>query len=414
VSNLPAIAGGTPAKTTPFARDQRYTEPELQHLREALEQNTLFYAHGKQVRELEAQITQLYGLPHVIACSSGTASIHTALIAAGISPGDEVITSPITDMGSVIPILWQGAIPVFADVHLDQHLITPETVRAVITERTRAVLAVHLWGNCCAVDELRALCDERGILLIEDCAQAWGTMYKGRPAGTYGHYGCLSLNEYKHISCGDGGLVLCNSDDDAHRARLATDKGYNRKDPTMARNPTFLANNYRMTELQAAVALGQLTKLESIIARRRSWCERLHASLAGIDGLHRPQFTPGCDCSWWFYMFRLEDDVMAAGATKFAAALQAEGLPVYPNYIGRAIYDYPLFQNHSAFPRGDHAFTSRDYSRAAATPGSHCPIAEKLLDHCVVMPINEAYTDQDLEETVFAFTRTAEYFHKRK
>jgi len=404
LNETPAIAGGTPAKTTPFTREQRYTEPELQHLREAIEQNTLFYAHGKKVRELEQQIAVLYKVPHAISCSSGTASVHTALIAAGISPGDEVITSPITDMGSVAPILWQGAIPVFADVHPTRHVITPDTVQSVVSNRTRAVLAVHLWGNSCEVDTLRTICDARGIALIEDCAQAWGTTYKGRPAGAYGHYGCLSLNEYKHISCGDGGLVLCNNDDDAHRARLATDKGYNRTAGGAERNPTFLANNYRLTELQGAVALGQLTKLEGIVARRRNWCNRLQSALSKLPGLELPEVTPGTESSWWFYMFRAKKSVLGADADEFAAALQAEGIPVAAHYIGRCIYEYPLLTSHSAFPRGEHAFNSVSYRSGM------CPAAEELLNECILLPINESFTDQDLEETITAFTKCARHF----
>ncbi|MGI8907142.1 MAG: DegT/DnrJ/EryC1/StrS family aminotransferase [Candidatus Sumerlaeaceae bacterium] len=405
---LPAIGGGTPAKTTPFTREQRYGEPELQHLREALEQNTLFYAHGKKVRELEGVIAGMYGVPHVVACSSGTSSIHTAMIAAGISPGDEVITSPITDAGSVIPILWQGAIPVFADVHPTRHVITPDYVRAVLTDRTRAVLAVHLWGNACEVDALRALCDQRGIVLIEDCAQAWGTTYKARLVGTYGHYGCLSLNEYKHISCGDGGLVLCNSDEDAHRARLATDKGYSRTGDQRDRNPTFLANNYRMTELQAAVALGQVPKLNAIIARRRSWCDRLAAALCELPGLVLPDVTPGCESSWWFYMFRVHAEALGANVDKIAEALQAEGIPVMAHYIGRCVYEYPLMLNHSPFARGDHSFGSRNYG-----PGI-CPVAENLLQNCIVLPIHEGFTDVDLEETITAFRRVVEFFTEKR
>ena len=346
----------------------------------------------------------MYGVPYVVACSSGTAAIHAALIAAGISPGDEVITSPITDMGSVIPILWQGAVPVFADVHPTRHVMTMESVSAVLTERTRAVIAVHLWGNACEMDAMRELCDSRGIVLVEDCAQAWGTTYKGRLVGSYGHYGCLSLNEYKHISCGDGGLVLCNTSEDAHRTRLATDKGYNRTAAGAERNPTFLANNYRMTELQAAVALGQLTKLESIVSRRRLWCDQLTEGLRGTAGLVLPEVTPGCESSWWFYMFTVQQKVLGADADGFSKALQAEGLPVTAHYIGRCVYEYPLLVEHSAFLRGTHAFSSQQYQVGLS------PSAESLLKECAVLAINEAYTQGDLNETLTAISRLAKYF----
>jgi Predicted pyridoxal phosphate-dependent enzyme apparently involved in regulation of cell wall biogenesis len=224
-TDLPAIAGGEPAKRTPFGREKRYGEEELQQLREALEQGSLFYAHGNKVKTLEKRFAEMNGVPHAVACSSGTSGIHAALIAVGISPGDEVITSPITDMGTVIPILYQGAVPVFADLHPHSYTMLPESVEARITPRTRAVLAVHLWGNACDLNALRDICRRHNLWLIEDCAQAFGCRYMGEPIGTLGDIGCFSLNEFKHISCGDGGIVITRDQRLATRLRLATDKG---------------------------------------------------------------------------------------------------------------------------------------------------------------------------------------------
>jgi dTDP-4-amino-4,6-dideoxygalactose transaminase len=222
-SSVPAIAGGKPAKTVPFDRGQRYGDEELAELRDALGQNTLFYAHGKKVYALEAEFARLNGMKHGVACSSGTAAIHTAMMAAGISPGDEVITTPITDMGSVIPILMQGAIPVFADIDPATHNLSAVSVEGAISPRTRAVLAVHLAGTPCDMDALAWICADRDVLLIEDCAQAFGAVYRDRPVGTIGQLGCFSFNEFKHVSCGDGGLVLTDDPTLASRARLATD-----------------------------------------------------------------------------------------------------------------------------------------------------------------------------------------------
>src|SRR5579871_3930245 len=175
--DLPAIAGGQPAKQTPYGRESRYGAEELRELEEALEQGTLFYAHGKKVRQLEEEFARQHGVGFAVACTSGTAAIHAALIAIGVSPGDEVITSPITDMGTVVPILYQGAAPVFADLDPHAYTLAPESVEARITPRTRAVLAVHLTGNACDLAALGALCDRNGIALIEDCAQALGCRY---------------------------------------------------------------------------------------------------------------------------------------------------------------------------------------------------------------------------------------------
>lgn len=406
--DLPAIAGGEPAKRTPFGREQRYGEEELQQLREALEQGSLFYAHGNKVRTLEQRFAQVNGVPYAVACSSGTAAIHAALIAVGVSPGDEVITSPITDMGSVVPILYQGAVPVFADLHPHSYILLPESVEARITPRTRAVLAVHLWGNACDLQALREICRKHNLWLIEDCAQALGCRYRGEPIGTLGDIGCFSLNEFKHISCGDGGVVITRNEHLARRARLATDKGYSRERGVAQRNPTFLANNYRMTELQGAVALAQLEKLNHIIARRRQWCSALSERLRGLPGISLPQPTPECEPSWWFYMWRVVPQSLGADANTFAEALRAEGLPTAAHYIGQCVYEYPIFTDHSAYERGTHAYCARAYGKGL------CPFAEAILDTCVMLSVNEAYTDVDLEETTHAVRRVVQWFRSKR
>jgi dTDP-4-amino-4,6-dideoxygalactose transaminase len=373
---------------TRYRKEKRYGEEELQQLREALEQGTLFYTQGKKVTELESAFARKYCAKHAVACSSGTAAIHCTMMALGISPGDEVIVPPITDMGSILPVLWQGAVPVFADLDPHTYNLDPASVEQCITPRTRAVLAVHLAGNACDLDVLKRLCDSRQIDLIEDCAQAHGCTYRGRSVGTFGRFGCFSFNEFKHISCGDGGVCITDDDDLARKLRLASDKCYDRSPTAVDRSPTFLAGNYRMTELQAAVAIAQLGKLDSIIARRRSWCGRLHERLVGVPRLSRPSITSGCEHSWWFYMLRIDR------ADEFCNALKSEGVPCGAHYIGRPIQDYPLFQNHAAFARGQHPFSRRDYSQ------EQTPVARQILDTCVIIHANEGYSDEDLDHLV--------------
>jgi perosamine synthetase len=380
---------------TRFRKERRYGDEELRQLSEALEQGTLFYAQGQKCTELETAFAKKHGAMHAIACSSGTAAIHCAMMALGISPGDEVIVPPITDMGSIAPILWQGAVPVFADLDPHMYNLDPQSVQQRITDRTRAILVVHLAGNACDLNALRQLCDSRKIDLIEDCAQSHGCTYRGRSVGTFGRIGAFSFNEFKHISCGDGGICVTDDDDLARRLRLASDKCYDRSPTAVDRNPTFLAGNYRMTELQAAVAIAQLGKLDSIISRRRSWCGRLHERLADIPGVQRPQITPGCEHSWWFYMFRVPN------ADAFCASLKERGLPCASHYIGKPIQEYPLFQNHSAFARGEHPFSQRDYSK------EQTPVAKEILRTCVILHVNEGYSDEDLEYTVSSIQKAA-------
>jgi len=406
--DLPAIAGGVPAKQTPWGRELRYGEEELQELKEVLKQGTLFYSQGKKVSQLEEDFARKNGIRFAAACSSGTASIHAAMIAAGVSPGDEVITSPITDMGSIVPIMYQSAIPVFADLHPHSYTLLPESVEAAITPHTKAILAVHLWGNACDLNALRGICERHGLMLIEDCAQAFGCTYDGKPIGTIGDIGCFSLNEFKHISCGDGGIVVTNDERLAKRLRLATDKGYSRETGAAERNPTFLANNYRMTELQAAVAVAQLRKLDDIVDRRRKWCAALSERLRSVEGITLPEVTPRCEASWWIYMIRVQPEALGVDADEFVIALRAEGLSAGAHYIGQCIYEYPIFVNHSAYERGSHPYSERTYCKGL------CPNAEEILDTCVILPINQAFTEIDLEETAYGIRRAAKWFANRR
>ncbi|MEN6521714.1 MAG: DegT/DnrJ/EryC1/StrS family aminotransferase [Armatimonadota bacterium] len=404
IDERPAIAGGTPVKKTPFTRAVRYGEEELKELKDALDQQTLFYAQGRKTHQLEETFARKNGMPYAVASSSGTASIHAAMMALGISPGDEVITSPITDMGSIAPILFQGAVPVFADLDPESYCITPETVEAVITPHTRAVLAIHLWGNACGIDGLLEVCKKHNIILIEDCAQAFGCTYNGKPVGTFGGAGCFSFNEFKHISCGDGGIILTHDEKTADRLRLATDKGYNRKAGAAVRNPVFLAANYRITELQSAVALAQLGKLDSIVERRRKWCNALSESIQDVEGITLPKPTEGCNPSWWFYMIRIVPDVIKTDVDTFAEAIQAEGVWMGAHYIGRPVYEYPIFIDHSAFDHASHPYSDYTYGKGL------CPSAEAILDTCVMFSINEGFTESDMEETASAIQRVARWF----
>lgn len=391
-----------PAKTKPFNKLPRYGEEELAELRQVIEQGTLFYAHGRKVFELERAFADMHQAKHAVACSSGTTAVHIALIAVGVSPGDEVITTPVTDTGTVLPILWQGAVPVFADIDPRTYNLDPASVERCITPRTRAILAVHLAGNACDLRALRQIADRHNIRLIEDCAQAHGTLYAGKPVGTVGDIGCYSYNEFKHLSCGDGGVAITNDAELAGTMRLASDKGYNRVAKGTNRNTRFLAGNFRMTELQAAVAIAQLRKRDSIIERRRRWVAGLNEQLADIPGLLLPKVTDDSTHSWWFYLLRIDQQIIPGGADAFAAAVAREGVSLQAHYLGRPLYRYPLFLEHTAYAHAPHPFSAIDYSQ------TQCPQAERVLETCVYLAINEAYDDQDLAETALALQRGAE------
>jgi dTDP-4-amino-4,6-dideoxygalactose transaminase len=336
-----AVHGGKAVKTTPFGTGRRFGQRELDCLREALEQNTLFYHHGQMTRRMLARFAEYVGVEYAVGCSSGTAALHVALLAAGIRLGDEVITCANTDVGTVCGVLYQNAVPVFADVYPYSYLLDPAEVEQKITPRTRAIIAVHLTGNPCEMDRFCELERRHNLVLIEDCAQAYGCRYKDKMVGSMAPLGCFSLNEYKHINCGDGGVVVTNDRGLYEAAYNFADKCYNRLGG-MERRVWQLAPNYRITELQSAVALAQLEKVEPITARRHELGDRFNAGIAGLAGVHPHAITPGGYATYWFTGFTVEADAAGVSPQQFADALRAEG-------IGSARLGYFSLLEHDLF-----------------------------------------------------------------
>ncbi|MHB9022657.1 MAG: DegT/DnrJ/EryC1/StrS family aminotransferase [Armatimonadota bacterium] len=403
-----ALFGGPQAKTAQPQAIQRYGAEELAQLQEALAQNTLFYAQGSKVKTLCARFAEMHGVKHCIPTSSCTAALHTAVAGLNLEPGDEIITGPITDMGTVIGILWCQLIPVFADLGLDTHTLDPESVRARITPRTKAIIPVHLSGAPSDMRAIQAIAKEHGLAIIEDCAQSYLAEYDGRLVGTFGDLACFSINEYKHISCGDAGLVLTDNDDLAERCQLLTDKGYLRSGSTRNRNMAFLALNYRMTELQGAVALAQLGKLPEIVAYYRALHDRLHAGLQDIEGLHLPRDVDGGRTSAWFYMLRVDEEVLGVTRDWMLQALQAEGASVGP-YIAEPIYRTGVFVDRATFGTSGLPFTLPGVEIGDRYDEGACPNAEKILKTCINLSFSRRNTLQEMDETAAAFRKVVGY-----
>jgi dTDP-4-amino-4,6-dideoxygalactose transaminase len=408
-----ALLGGKPVKAGPFGTGKRFGDAEINQLREALDQNTLFYWAGKKVKEFCARTASLYGAQYAVAASSGTAAIHAALGAVGVSEGDEVIVSPITDMGSLIGILFQNAIPVFADLDPHTYNMDVRSIKSRISDKTKAIVAVHLAGNPSDMDEIMALAEKHNLYVVEDCAQTPLALYKGRYAGTIGHIGCFSTNDFKHISTGDGGVLVTNDEALYKKAFGFADKNYNRLSPADSmRDVEFVAPNYRMTELQGAVGLAQLEKLPGICKRHTAIGDRITAGISGLRGVYPPLVKEGNVSTYWFYMLRINKAEAGTDAEEFAKALNAEGIPCQKGYIPSPVYLYPLFQNRSAYP-GTHApFDSPYYGREIAYPQGLCPVAEEILETAVKLGVNQFYTDTDVEEIITAIQKVARYYTK--
>jgi dTDP-4-amino-4,6-dideoxygalactose transaminase len=367
---------------------------ELALLAEVLESGILTSTRGTCVRQLEEGFAALLEVPHVVACSSGSAAMHAAIAAIDPEPGEEIITTPITDMGAIAPILAQGAIPVFADVDPATCNVTEDTVAARLSGRTRAIIATHLFGNPCDMRPLMALATRNRLPVIEDCAQAYLARDAGRMAGAIGDIAVFSLQQGKHMTCGEGGLVATRNAALAHRARLFVNKGWDYGSPSADHG--FLAPNYRMSELQGAVALAQLRKLPRMVESRQLRARELSALLAGIPGLALPAVRADAVHAYWRYAMRVDPAVHDGGAVQLGARLAERGISANARYIRKPAFECGLFREQKTFGQSRWPFTLARAEAIDHDP-SRFPGAYAALADIVVLPWNERLSAADVE-----------------
>ncbi len=410
-----AISGGPKVKTTPFGTGKRFGDAEKKLLMEVIDSDILFYVFGTKVKEMEKKMCTMYGMKHANGCSSGTAAVHIALGSLMLEPGKEVITSSCTDMGSITGILYQQLIPRFADLDPETYNMDPTAVEKLFTKKTGAILVVHHAGLPCDMDKFMSLSKKFNVPIVEDCAQAWWSKYKGRLVGTFGEISTFSLNHFKHITCGSGGIVMTNRDDLEALVKLFVDKCYDRT-PGAKRNPWFLAPNYQMTELQAAVAIPQLGKVQKIVDRRVQLGTRLVAGLKNVPGLIPQKIPEGCTHPFFLFVVRVDPNVIPVDVNDFYKAIQAEGVPCEPKKItgGMPTYLYDVFQKKQAFPKSPIPYVSKDLGSNVSYPKGMCPKCEDAFEHTFNFSINEFYTEQDIDDMIHAAAKVAEYYRAGK
>ncbi|HUV07252.1 MAG TPA: DegT/DnrJ/EryC1/StrS family aminotransferase [Spirochaetia bacterium] len=405
-----ALLGGPKTKIKPFGTGRRFGEQERREVLEALDSDVLFYVVGTKVHGMEARMRGMYGMKHCNGCSSGTAAVHIALGSLELPPGKEVITSGITDMGTVTGILYQCLIPRFADIDPETYNMDPNAVERLINPKTGAIVVVHHAGLPAEMDEFTAIAGKHGIPLVEDCAQAWYTHYKNRLCGTFGDISTFSLNHFKLITSGSGGMVLTNRDELEEVVKLFIDKCYFRDG--RKRNPYFLAPNYQMTELQGAVALGQLEKVAGIVERRNRSGMRLIRGLEAIPGII-PQRVPEYSThSFFLLVVRIDPGLIPVEVSEFCRALEAEGIPSEPNKVtgGMPTYLYDIFRERSAFPRSSFPFVSKDLGSDISYPEGLCPNTEDAFEHTFNFNITEFYTEEDIDDMLRATEKAAQHY----
>ena len=395
----PAVAGGIPVRETKLYYGHQYIdEADIQAVVEVLKSDYL--TCGPKITELEKKLCSLTGAKYAVVCSNGTAALHLACMAAGVEPGDEVITTPITFAASANCALYCGARPVFADIHENTYNIDPDQVRALTTKKTKAVVAVDFTGQSVELDELLDHCRKNGLVLIEDGAHVIGTKYKGRPNGSIADMTTFSFHPVKTVTGGEGGAVLTNSEEYYQKLLLFRAHGITREEALMEEEPhggwyyeqLALGYNYRMTDIQAGLIISQLDKLPLFSARRKEIVARYNEAFSGMPQLKVQQEIPESDTTRHLYILRLCPEKLRINRREFFDAMAAENIMCNVHYI--PVYYFPHYQRLG-------------YEKGL------CPRAEKLYEEMLSLPLYYAMSDKDVEDVILAVKKIAEYYDTR-
>lgn len=394
-----AICGGSPVRNEKiFYGRQWIEEDDINAVDTVLRSDYL--TCGPKVTEMESCLEAYTGAKHAVAVSNGTAALHCACIAAGVGPGDEVITTPITFAASANCALYCGATPVFADINPETYNIDPESIRAHITEKTKAVVAVDFTGQAVEVEKIRAICDEFNLIFIEDAAHSIATKYKGKQVGSLADITTFSFHPVKTITAGEGGACLTNSDELYNKLVLAHTHGITHDESLMEGAPhegpwyyeeISLGYNYRITDFQAALIINQLTKVEKFAARRKAIVSKYNEAFEQLPEIFVQKEIPESDTCRHLYIIQLNLDKLSCTRREFFDAMSAENVQCQIHYV--PVYWFPYYQ-HLGYEKG------------------LCPNAEKMYKGIMSIPLYPKMTDQDVEEVIHAVRKVVEYYRK--
>jgi len=407
MTNSLAILGGVPIRNEPQPAYNTIGAAEREAVLEVLESGELsgFVAGpinefwgGRKVQELEKAFCDHFGTKYAIAVNSATSALHCAVSAMGVGPGDEVIVSPYTMSASATCILMTGAVPIFADIDPDTFCLTPNAVEAAISPNTRGIVAVNIFGHPADLDALREIADRHGLFLIEDNAQAPDANYRGRKTATIGDAGVFSFNRHKIMQCGEGGVLVTNDKRIAFKAAAMRNhgevavEGMGYEDDLV----NTIGVNYRMTEMEAAVALCQFEKMERLNAERIELAERISRGLKDIPGIQAPKVADGCSHVYYFYVMKYNASVTGIPRDLFARAVQAEGFYIRPGYV-RPLYLEPLYQEKICFGSEGFPFSANSRNHEINYAEGLCPVTERLQNEEILLT-NITYAPHTLKD----------------
>ena len=363
----------TGRKMIPYGR-QTIEEDDVQAVVDVLRSDYL--TTGPKIAEFEKMVADYVGAKYAVAISNGTSALHAACFAAGIQAGDEVITTPLTFAASSNCVLYCGGTPVFADVDPKTYNIDPEDIRRKITDKTKAIIAVHLAGQPCDMDEIHKIAKEHDLLVIEDGAHALGSVYKGKKIGTLSDMTTFSFHPVKPITTGEGGMIVTDNKEFYQKMMLFRSHGITRDENLMTRNdgPWFyqqldLGYNYRITDIQCALGCSQMKKLDRFLARRKEIVAHYNEAFADCENIVTPHQLPETESGWHLYIVQVKN----CDRRKVFETLREQGIAVNVHYI--PVYMHPYYQEHG-------------YKDV------HCKNAEEVYSHIISLPLYPALTSE--------------------
>lgn len=341
-----------------------------------------FLTTGPKIAEFEQIVADYVGAKYAVAISNGTSALHAACFAAGIGPGDEVITTPLTFAASANCVLYCGGTPVFADVDPKTYNIDPEDIQRKITDRTKAIIAVHLAGQPCDMDAIHSIAREHGLIVIEDGAHALGSVYKGKKVGSMSDMTTFSFHPVKPITTGEGGMILTDNEDFYKKMILFRSHGITRDDSMMTRNdgPWFyqqfdLGYNYRITDIQCALGCSQMKKLDRFLARRKEIVAHYNEAFADCDNIITPYQLSDTESGWHLYIVQVKN----CDRRQVFEKMREKGIGVNVHYI--PVYMHPYYQEHG-------------YENV------HCANAEEIYSHIISLPLYPGLTSEQQDYVI--------------
>ena len=392
-----AINGGYPIRTSKIYYGRQWIdEDDIQAVAEVLRSD--YITCGPKVDEFEQELVNYTTAKYAVAVCNGTAALHCACMAAGIGPGDEVITTPLTFAASANCALYCGAKPVFADIDPDTYNIDPESIRAHITPKTKAIVAVDFTGQAVKHKELRTLCDEFHLVFIEDAAHAIATQYDGKPIGSLADMTCFSFHPVKTITGGEGGAITTNSSEYYKRLMLARTHGITHDEAQMENAPhegpwyyeqIMLGYNYRLTDFQAALITSQMKKLDKFAARRKEIVKAYDQVFSQIPEIIVQKEIPESDTCRHLYIIRLNSEKLTCTRREFFDAMSAENVQCQIHYV--PVYWFPYYQ-HLGYQKG------------------LCPNAEEVYNGIMSIPLYPKMSNQDVQDVIRAVKRITAFY----